>query len=765
MSVYLGKDKVGIAYMEENENTLSPEKLNALNNAVGYITGDYTERNVDKMIADLKKERWINRQDTVELALPIEEEPWIRPTGWPDLDSLNLVMSGNDFIYMTYDMSKKAAAVALHIETTDRLPATIDFGHINNGTYIVDETFSADHNTNFLQQTDDYSGYIVVRVTGQIARCSINSMTRDGQTTVAKQQPMVERIAWVPHLTGFCGSGQSWGTYILERDTVANGDGIALTTMYCSWQSCYNLRKLEISGLRTPNITNMESAFSGFRHIAELDLRHLFVGKVTTFNNIFNDSQSLQKIDLTGWDTGNATNFNGTFYYCRALSDLKGAWNFDTQKATTMSGMFSNCYNLPELNVENYIMDNVTNFSSMFTECHRVRHLDLSNWKPKKVTNLSTMFSGCWNLEMINFDGWETGIITNASGLFTNCRSLKAVDISWLHITSACTSIGNMFYYCHAIEEINIPNDWDVSGLSSSNYTAYNFFGYCYNVKKITGIANWNFQLTNSISGMFMNCWSLEELDVSGWNVSTVTNISSMFANCWSLKELDISSWHAGNATAVNNMFDYCYSLEEVDITNLKPGAITTMAAMFRSCVSLKSFGNIDDWDLSACTRLESLFQDCFSLKSIPDITQWDLQKAENMSSMFSGCKSIKEIQFDNITLPNCTTVSGMFGYCENLKKVHLTGWSLPKVTSTSAGTFLAYCNALQDVTIDIPFIVNHSFYSCWSLSHESLLNILNNLPTVTTRKSLALTNQNINRLTAEEKQIATNKNWTLTNS
>jgi hypothetical protein len=43
-------------------------------------------------------------------------------------------------------------------------------------------------------------------------------------------------------------------------------------------------------------------------------------------------------------------------------------------------------------------------------------------------------------------------------------------------------------------------------------------------------------------------------------------------------------------------------------------------------------------------------------------------------------------------------------------------------------------------------------------------MTILNNLPTVTTRRTLNLMNQNINRLTAEEKQIATDKNWVLAN-
>lgn len=745
--------------------TIDETTLNNLADAYRKRSGKLDKATIAQMIADLKKDRWIDRQDVEEVGSDPETEPWVRPTGWPDLDSLNLQMSGDDFIYMTYDMDKKAAAVALHIETTDRQPATIDFGHIENGTYIVDETFSVAHNTNFLQWTDDYNGYVVVRVTGQIAKCYTYATTRNGQTTIARQQPIIERIAWVPHLTGFCGSNQAWGTYMLERDTVANGEGTALTSMYTAWTSCRNLQQLDISGLHTPNVTNMDSTFYGFRQIAELDLKHFVVDKVTTFSSLFSDSQSLRKIDLTGWNTGNATSFYAMFSTCRSLKDLKGVWSFDTTKATNMSAMFSNCYSLPEIHVENYIVNNVTNMGSMFAECHNVKNLDLSKWRPINVTNIGSMFGACWDLKTINFSGWQTGVLTNISSLFANCRSLVNVDISWLHVTNACTSIGSCFSSCYSLEEINIPDDWDVSGLSSANYTAYQMFYYCYSLKRITGIKDWNFQLTNSLAGMFTNCWSLEDLDVSGWNVSTITNLNGVFSNCWSLKNLDVSDWHAGNCTNVASMFDYCYSLEEVDITKLKPGKITNISCLFRYCCSLKSFGNIDDWDLSACTRCDSAFQDCHSLQNIPDITQWDFSNAENLGSMFAGCKSVQEIQFNNINLPKCTTVAGMFSYCETLKKVQLTGWSIPKITTTSAGTFLGYCTALQDVIIDIPFIVNHSFYGDEALSHESLLNILNNLPAVTTRRTLALYNQNIYRLTAEEKQIAADKNWTLSNS
>ena len=54
-------------------------------------------------------------------------------------------------------------------------------------------------------------------------------------------------------------------------------------------------------------------------------------------------------------------------------------------------------------------------------------------------------------------------------------------------------------------------------------------------------------------------------------------------------------------------------------------------------------------------------------------------------------------------------------------------------------------------------------FDYCPLLTHESLINILNVIGTVTTAKTLQLGSANLNKLTAEEKAIATNKGWTLT--
>ena len=296
-----------------------------------------------------------------------------------------------------------------------------------------------------------------------------------------------------------------------------------------------------------------------------------------------------------------------------------------------------------------------------------------------------------------------------------------------------------MFSGCWSLKELDISDDWDLSGLGSGSNTANSFCANCYSLERITGIRNWQFSFTNSLGSMFSACRSLKEVDVSGWRTDTVTSLSSIFYYCYSLERIDLSGWRTDNCTNLSSMFNGCWSLKQID-------------------------GSLEQWNTSKVTTFASMFQDCYSLPEFPDVSDWDFSKATTVASMFSGLQSVKEINLTDVNLAECTTVATMFRYCRSLEKVTLTGWSIPKVTATAPGSFLGDCPNLRDVEIDIPFTLNHSYSGDEALSHESVMTIINSLSRVTTARTLNIVNGNINRLTAEEKQIAISKGWTLVN-
>lgn len=69
------------------------------------------------------------------------------------------------------------------------------------------------------------------------------------------------------------------------------------------------------------------------------------------------------------------------------------------------------------------------------------------------------------------------------------------------------------------------------------------------------------------MSGMFCNCESLSELDVSRFDTSNVTDMSDMFSICAYLNSLDVSGFDTSNVTDMRFMFYY-----DTELTNVWVG-------------------------------------------------------------------------------------------------------------------------------------------------------------------------------------------------
>ena len=711
------------------------DTMQGLADAVRHRTGSWDEMTPPEMIEKLS-EPYFERYD-IDPYYVDPEEAWERPQGWPDLDSLNVQFEGDtDVIYMTYDADAEVSAVAWHIDTKSSTQATVEIGHIESGSYVADQSFTVNNNTNFIEWLDSYSGYVVVRITGKITHLYGISATRDGVTQNHRQQPMVERIAYVPNFIYMnYSTSYSWGMWALEREKIGNGNGANLTSAAIMYVECARLKSLDISEFYTPNVTNLTGTFNGCYQLKEFNVSHWVTEKVTNFSLMFNGCRSLPSLDLRGWNTAKGTNFSSMFYDCRRLREIKGLAGFNTELATTFASMFYGCRSIEELPVEVWQTENVTNISNMFYSCYRLEEMDLSMWDVSKVTTLAGLFSECNTIKRINISGWITGTLTTVSQMFYNCRALQEIDISGIIVTSACTSIYAMFSGCNSLKELAAPA-WDVTGLGSGSNTANSVFANCWSLEKITGIADWDFRLTNSIGSMFSACRSLRELDVSGWNVSTVTNLSSMFANCYSLKSLDLSEWDPANCT--------------------------TLAAMFQNCYSLRDIGDISGWNTAKVTTMASMFASCLALRTAPNVSGWDVSKVTTVANMFNECTNIREITITGWNLAVCTTIATMFRYCYKLEKAVLTGWSIPRVTATAPAQFLGDCWNLKDLWI-FPIPLNHSYANDRALSHESLIRILESLPNVS-GKTINLMSSNVSRLSAAEKAIATSKGWTVAN-
>ena len=152
---------------------------------------------------------------------------------------------------------------------------------------------------------------------------------------------------------------------------------------------------------------------------------------------------------------------------------------------------------------------------------------------------------------------------------------------------------------------------------------------------------------------------------------------------------------------------------------------VTDMSYMFYECSMLTI---VPSFDTSNVTDMYEMFYNCSQLTSVPSL---DTSKVTNMNRMFYNCVKLKSVpSFD---ASNVTLFGTMLAYCSNLETIHM----------------LNIC-------------ANLDISSSTKFTREALLEIIGNLKTVTSTKTLTMGSTNLAKLTEEDKAIANNKGWTL---
>lgn len=237
-----------------------------------------------------------------------------------------------------------------------------------------------------------------------------------------------------------------------------------------------------------------------------------------------------------------------------------------------------------------------------------------------------------------------------------------------------------------------------------------------------------------TINSMFQYCKRLKSIrGCSTLDTSKCTLGNSLFQYCELLESVDeIGSWDTSNLTNTQNMFNECKSL--ISIPHIDTSSVTTMYNMFAECKSLISVPLLNTENV---TNMNYMFQNCEMLTTIP---QFDTSKVKTASSMLSGCTKLKSLPL--LDFSNVTTIDGFLGYSNITPLTDLGGFTGLKINWTSYGS-LKYAP---------------------NLTVQSLLNVFNTIADVNGlgARTLEIGTTNLNKLTDEQKKIATDKGWTL---
>ena len=215
--------------------------------------------------------------------------------------------------------------------------------------------------------------------------------------------------------------------------------------------------------------------------------------------------------------------------------------------------------------------------------------------------------------------------------------------------------------------------------------------------------------------------------------------------------------------TSMNSMFQYCRSLKAIPL--LDTNHILNMGYTFYGCNKLEIVSQLDT---SNVTNMYGCFNSCSLLKTIPLL---NTGKVTTMNSMFGYCQDLETIP--QIDMSNVEDVRDMFYLCSHLKSLPKLNWQ--KINNVYS-TFQS-CSQLVDLggfenlgmAYETTQVTNYTFYglkfqTSYNLTHESLMNVINNLYDIKTKgvkpQQLIFGSTNLAKLTAEEIAIASDKGW-----
>ena len=201
------------------------------------------------------------------------------------------------------------------------------------------------------------------------------------------------------------------------------------------------------------------------------------------------------------------------------------------------------------------------------------------------------------------------------------------------------------------------------------------------------------------------------------------------------------------NVTDMNNMFYHCSNLTSVPLFDTSK--VTNMNNMFSNCSSLTS---VPLFDTSKVTNMNNMFYYCSNLTSVP---LFDTSKVTYMNGMFSNCSRLTSVPlFDTSKV---TYMNDMFYYCSRLTSV--PSFDTSKVTNMN--DMFSGCSSLETIHM-LNIGASLDIHYSTKFTREALLEIIGNLKTVTSTKTLKMGSTNLAKLTDEDKTVATNKGWTL---
>ena len=457
-----------------------------------------------------------------------------------------------------------------------------------------------------------------------------------------------------------------------------------------------------------------------------------------------------------------------------------------------------------------------------FAQCHALKFLpdgfaDNDKFWFKNPNRLQQVFDTCINLQylpegLFGDAGSELSNCTNFTFLFRFCRKLKHIPYIGIRTGSGSdTSVKYMFNNCNELRAV--PKGFSLERASNMERV----FEGCNRIIDWSSFSDNNLDTINDNSLIMNHAFSfwtnLEEFPFIGQFTKSSTMMNA-FRGCRNIKRFNSSYDHLdfSNATTIQNVFEQCTALTQ--LPDIKVRSLTTNSSMqtaFQSCFSLESVRLLGMIAGPANGEYYRMFYTAYSLTTIDGVDFSFAGETSDYYQMFHTCRDINAIKFPgthragyaspriNVTVANHSDISGEYhitadgtGYAQASGNGVLTvaessgnyTWTIkdssdntPTETSAAesntqftpwAADWSGATNAVTFSEVETGFKYTVSGGSGDGLRYSpikrtQMLEIFNQLVTVSHTATIDIRNNSYTAdLTDADKQIATDKGWTI---
>lgn len=372
------------------------------------------------------------------------------------------------------------------------------------------------------------------------------------------------------------------------------------------------------------------------------------------------------------WGDGTIENLTGTFNYLTPVSHIYSTVG-DYQIKIKGDFPAINTYNYGTECLDTFLR--VDDFGSLTYQTINFRNsaiLEQINGVPNCVfTDFNYMFYRCFNLTNIDLRGWNLDNVTSIQVAFYETFSVNTIDLSG-HNLSMASAAGNAFEYSGAHTVILDNTTFHTIGVRMFR-----------SMPNLTTFSAANSYVTTVIDAadMFTNCSNLTSVDLSTWDFSLCNRMGNMFSGCSSITTINLSNSTFPNVTDMSSAFLNCSSLENLIMDYVSFPSCTTFVNTFAGCTNPNLDLSIcRDWVTSAATNLQTMFS--VVKATVIDVSGWDTSNVTNMFYVFNACTNVVTLNVSGWNTANVTNMYGLFYFCQSVTVLDVSQWNVNKVTT-----------------------------------------------------------------------------------